>query len=127
MNEFEQLLNKGDEAYKKDDYNNAIICYEEAFKIATVENKYKFKSVLSMMGRCHRKTGSPAAVIDLATEAKKKFGKDVITSVFLTTIAAAYVDLEEYGKAHICVKRAIELENGKISGTLQAVIDRLEK
>lgn len=127
MEEFDRLLQKGDEAYKKDDYNNAVLCYEDAFKIATVENKYKFKSVLSMMGRCYRKIGSSASVIDLATEAKKKFGKDVITSVFLTTIAAAYADLGEFSHARKCVDAAINLENGRISGTLQAVIDRLEK
>lgn len=127
MDEFERLLQKGDEAYKKDDYDNAVLCYEDAFKIATVENKYKFKSVLSMMGRCYRKIGSSASVIDLATEAKKKFGKDVITSVFLTTIAAAYADLGEFSHARKCVDAAINLENGRISAPLQAVIDRLEK
>lgn len=127
MDEFERLLNKGDEAYKKYDYNNAAHCYEDAFKLATNENKYKFKSVLPMMGRCYRKMGSPKAVIVLASEAKKKFGRDFITSIFLTTIAAAYADLREFSKAHRCVDEAINLENGKISKPLQAVIDRLEK
>lgn len=50
-----------------------------------------------------------------------------ITSVFLATVAAAYADKREYGKAHICVNEAIRLKNGKISGPLQAVIDRIEK
>jgi len=127
MSEFEQLINNGNEAYKKDDYNKAVICYEGALKLVTDENKSKFKSILPMMGRCYRQIGNPSNVIDLATEVKQKFGQKFINSAFLTTIAAAYADMREYGKAHICVNEAIRLENGKISGPLQAVIDRLEK
>lgn len=127
MDEFECLLNKGNEAYKKDDYSNAVICYEDAFKLVTEGNKDKFKSVLPMMGRCYRKIGNPRSVIDLAAEAKSKFGRDFISPVFLTTIAAAYADLSEYPNARRCVDEAIRLENGKISGPLQMVIDRIEK
>jgi tetratricopeptide (TPR) repeat protein len=127
MDEFERLINEGNEAYKKDDYNKAVICYEDALKLATDENKFRFKSILPMMGRCYRQIGNPSSVIELATEVKQEFGREFITSVFLTTVAAAYADMREYGKAHICVNEAIRLENGKISGPLQAVIDRLEK
>lgn len=126
MDDFERLVNEGDEAYKKDDYNKAIICYEDAFKIATDANKSKFKSLLPMMARCYRKIGSPSSVINLAADAKKKFGRDIITSVFLTTIAAAYLDLDNHPDACKCVNEAIRMENGKISGPLQMVIDRLE-
>ena len=127
MDDFERLVNKGDEAYKKDDYNKAVICYEDAFKIATEANKFKIKSLLPMMARCYRKTGNPSSVIDLATDAKKEFGRDVITSVFLTSIAATYLDLGNHSNARKCVDAAIKLENGRISGPLQLVIDRLEK
>lgn len=127
MDDFERLLNEGNEAYKKDDYNKAIICYEDAIKLVTDGNKSKFKSILPMMGRCYRQIGNPSSVIDLATEVKQKFGREFITSVFLTTVAAAYADMREYVKAHICVNEAIRLENGKISGPLQAVIDRIER
>ena len=127
MDDFECFLNEGNEAYKKDDYNKAVICYEDALKLVTDENKFRFKSILPMMGRCYRQIGNPASVIDLATEVKQKFGREYITSFFMTTVAAAYADMREYGKAHICVNEAIRLENGKISGPLQAVIDRLEK
>lgn len=74
MSEFEQLLNKGDEAYKRDDYNKAVVCYEDALKLVTEENKYKFKSHLPMMARCYRQIGNPSSVIDLATEVKQKYG-----------------------------------------------------
>ena len=124
---FERLLNEGNLAYKKDDYNKAVICYEDALKLVTDGNKSKFKSILPMMGRCYRQIGNPSSVIDLATEVKQKFGREFITSVFLTTVAAAYADMREYGKAHVCVNEAIRLENGKISGPLQAVIDRIAK
>ena len=127
MDEFERFINEGNVAYKKDDYNKAVICYEDALKLATDENKSKFKSILPMMGRCYRQIGNPSSVIDLATEVKQKFGREFITSVFLTSVAAAYADMKEYGKAHICVNEAIRLENGKISCPLQAVIDRIEK
>ena len=127
MDDFERLLNDGNEAYKKDDYNKAVICYEGALKLVTDENKSKFKSILPMMGRCYRQIGNPSSVIDLAIEVKQKFGRELITSVFLTTVAAAYADMREYGKSHICVDEAIRLENGKISGPLQAVIDRIER
>ena len=127
MDEFERLINEGNLAYKKDDYNRAVICYEDALKLVTDENKSMFKSILPMMGRCYRQIGNPSSVIDLATEVKQRFGREFITSVFLTTVAAAYADMREYGKAHICVNEAIKLENGKISGPLQAVIDRVEK
>lgn len=127
MADFEQLLTKGDEAYKKNDFSKAIINYEDALKIATDEHKNKLKSVLPMMGCCYRRINSSSSVISLASEVKEKFGRDVITSVFLTNIAAAYADLREFSKAHKCVKAAINMENGKISAPLQAVIDRLEK
>ena len=127
MDEFERLINEGNEAYKKDDYNKAVICYEDALKLATDENKFRFKSILPMMGRCYRQIGNPSSVIELATEVKQEFGREFVTSVFLTTVAAAYADMREYGKAHVCVNEAIRLENGKISGPLQAVIDRIEK
>lgn len=127
MDDFERLLNEGNEAYKKDNYNKAVICYEDALKLVTDEKKFKFKSILSMMGRCYRQIGNPSSVIDLATEVKQKFGQNFINSAFLTTVAAAYADMREYGKAHICVNEAIRLEKGKISGPLQAVIDRIEK
>lgn len=51
------------------------------------------KSLLPMMARFYRKIGNPASVIGLTTDAKKKFGCDVIISVLLTTIAAVYLDL----------------------------------
>ena len=127
MDDFERLLNEGNEAYKKDNYNKAVICYEDALKLVTDENKFRFKSILPMMGRCYRQIGNPSSVIELATEVKQKFGREFITSVFLTTVAAAYADMRECGKAHICLNKAIRLENGKISGPLQAVIDRIEK
>ena len=127
MDEFERLVNEGDEAYKKDDYNRAVIYYEDAFKIATDVNKFKMKSLLPMMARCYRKIGNPASVFDLATDAKKKFGRDVITSVFLTTVAAAYLDLGNHPDARKCIDAAIRLENCRMSGPLQLVIDRLEK
>lgn len=127
MDEFGCLLQEGDEAYKRDNYNKAIICYEDAFKIATGTTKFKFKSLLPMMARCYRKIGNSASVVNLAADAKKKFGRDVITSVFLTSIAAAYLDLGNHLDAQKCVDAAIMLENGKISGPLQAVIDRIEK
>ena len=127
MDEYEWLINEGDEAYKRDDYNKAVICYEYAFILVTDENRSKFKSILPMMGRCYRRIGNPPNVIDLATEVKQKFGREFITSVFLTTVAAAYADMRECGNAHICVNEAIRLENGKISGPLRTVIDGIER
>ncbi len=127
MGEFERLLNEGDEAYKKNDFTKAVLCYEDAFKLVTSDNKNRFKSILPMMGLCYRRIGNSASVIDLAAEAKKKLGREFITSVFLTNIAAAYADLREFSKARRCVNVAIRLDNGKISGPLQAVIDRLER
>ena len=127
MDDFGRLLNEGDEAYKKDNYNKAVICYEDALKLVTDENKFRFKSILPMMGRCYRQIGNPSSVIELATEVKQKFGREFITSVFLPTVAAAYADMREYGKVHICINEVFRLENGKISGPLQAVINRIEK
>lgn len=127
MEEFDRLVAEGDEAYKKDDYGKAVLSYEQAFKIATELHKNKLKPILPMMGRCYRQRYSPRSVINLAAEAKAKFGSDIISTPFLTTIAAAYADLNEFGNAHKCVKVAIERENGNISMPLQMLIDRLEK
>ena len=123
----ERLLNEGNEAYKKDDYSNAILSYEAAFKLVTDANKSKFRPVLPMLASCYRKIQSPRSVIELANDAKAKLSRDFITSFFLTSVAAAYADLREFSNAWICVKAAICLENGRISGPLQLVIDRLEK
>ena len=127
MSEFERLLNDGDEAYTKGDYSKAVLCYEDAFKLVTDENKNKFQNTLPKMSSCYRQIGSPRSVIELASEVKNRFGRDFITSVFYTTIAAAYADMREFGHAHKCVDEAKKLENGKVSKQLQMVIDRIEK
>lgn len=112
---------------KKTTIIKAVICYEDVLKFVTDGNKSKFKSILPMMGRCYRQIGNPSSVIELATEVKQKFGREFITSVFLPTVAAAYADMREYGKVHICINEVFRHENGKISGPLQALINRIEK
>lgn len=127
MDDFERLLNEGDEAYIKEGYSKAILCYEDAFKLLTDENKNKFQNTLPKMSRCYRQIGSPRSVIEMASEVKKRFGRNFITSAFYTTIAAAYADVREFGNAHRCIDEAKKLENGKVSKQLQMVIDRIEK
>ena len=88
MDEFERLLNEGDKAYKKNDFTKAVLCYEDAFKLVTSDNKNRFKSILPMMGLCYRRIGNSASVINLAAEAKKKLGREFITSVFNSDLVA---------------------------------------
>lgn len=37
MDDFERLLNEGNEVYKKGDYNKAVLCCVDAFKLITDE------------------------------------------------------------------------------------------
>lgn len=125
MDDFVQLLTEGDEAYKKNGFSKANVNYEDAFKIATNEHKNKLKTVLPMTGCCYRRINSSSNVINLAFEVKEKFGRDIITSAFLTNIVATYADLREITNACGCIKAACDMENGEISTPFQTVIGRL--
>lgn len=127
MDDFESLIKKGDEAYRKDRYEQAICYYEDAFKLASDGNKNKLMPILPMMSRCYRQMGCSDTVIKLAKDAKEKFGPNFISSVFLTSIAAAYLDLNKKSEARKCVDAAKKkLKGDKIPPPLQLVIDKLE-
>ena len=68
---------------------------------------------------------------DLLTEKQQAlfeeyYGEEMITEVFLTSIAAAYCDLGEFDKAKLCCNKAFKLSGCVCSDELQAVYDRIK-
>lgn len=52
--------------------------------------------LLPRMTSCYRQTGQAQKAIDILTMASLKYGKEMVTPVLLTSVAAAYCDLKDY-------------------------------
>lgn len=109
--------------------NSGSLVYALRFYEYTAENgnNRELASILPRMTSCYRKQGRPQKAIDILEYASKKYGKEMIGPVLLTSAAAAYCDLREYEKARKCCARAFAALNGEESRELSAVYGRLQK
>ena len=120
----EELIAQGDKCKESGSNGLAIRFYEAAAKEA---DERTLSSILPRFTSCYRKQGLPQKAIDLLHFAKEKFGSSIISSVLLTSAAAAYCDLKEYENARICCNRAYAMLGGHASGELSAVFGRIRK
>ena len=118
-----ELVAEGDKFKESTSYTSAIKFYEKALQDCDeVTHKY----ILPRITSCYRKNNMPRKVIDLFAETKRKYGTDFITPVLLTSVAAAYCDLQEYENALRCCKWAYKTF-GEFSPSLSNVWARIKK
>ena len=117
------LVAEGDKFKDSSSYQSAIIFYEKAL-VDCDEVTYKY--ILPRITSCYRKNNMPRKVIDLFSETKRKYGTDFITPVLLTSVAAAYCDLNEYENALRCCKWAYK-KFGGFNPNLSNVYTRIKK
>ena len=84
-----------------------------------------YATVLPRLTSCYRVQGQPKKAIDLAIEASKRFGSGILEPMALTSIAAAYCDLNDWKRARKCADRAFAEWHGKASPELRAVYERI--
>ena len=119
-----ELMKLGDDFKSGSSVGFAIKCYNKALEKS---NAYETGRILPRLTSCLRKQGKPDEVVKIYSRMKEKWGSGLFSSVALTSIAAAYCDLNEYEKAKKCCNRAFAMENGNCSGELTAVYRRIKK
>ena len=118
-----ELVAEGDKFKESSSYQSAISFYEKALvDCDEVTHKY----ILPRITSCYRKNNMPGKVIDLFTETKRKYGTSFITPVLLTSVAAAYCDIQEYENALRCCKWAYKTY-GEFNPNLSNVYARIKK
>ena len=119
----DKLVEEGDKFKESTSYTSAIKFYEKALEDC---DEVTYKYILPRITSCYRKNHMPRKVIDLFTETKRMFGTDFITPVLLTSVAAAYCDLQEYENALRCCKWAYKTF-GEFNPNLSSVWARIKK
>ena len=119
----DELVAEGDKFKESTSYTSAIKFYEKALEDC---DEVTYKYILPRITSCYRKNHMPRKVIDLFAETKRKFGTDFITPVLLTSVAAAYCDLQEYENALRCCRWAYKTF-GKFEPSLSNVWARIKK
>ncbi len=125
---YEEAKSEGDKYKASESYNLAIKYYEVALKKA--DNFPRVSVILPRITSCYRKVGKPRKVIELLSEAKDKYGEDIINKALLTSVAAAYCDLGEPENAIRCCKwayKVLKSESGEHSAELSNVFIRANK
>ena len=119
----EELVAEGDRFKESTSYTSAIHFYEKALEGC---DAVTYQYILPRITSCYRKNNMPRQVVDLFTETKKIFGASFITPVLLTSVAAAYCDLQEYENALKCCRWAYKTF-GEFSPNLANVWARIKK
>lgn len=100
----------------------AIQLYE---RILSSNDPTDFKVVLPRLTSCYRIQGQPKKAIELAISASKRFGSNILEPITLTSVAAAYCDLEDWNRAKKCADRAYAKCSGKAAPELRSVYERI--
>ncbi len=122
-----KLIEYGDRYKNSSSIALAIKCYRSAIELAELKNENEIRYILPRLTSCLRDQGKPDVVIEIFSSVKKKYGKMIFNPALLTSVAAAYCDLQEYGNAKKCCDHAFALSGGKASGELMSVYSRIKK
>ena len=120
---FEELWDKGALYKGSGDYVRAIRYFERALEIDP--NRREIYYMLASMTSCYRSLNTPQNAIALFEKYKR-----YASAPLLTSVGAAYADLEDYVNAEACAKRAyaMTMDEGKpVDGELHALFGRLNK
>jgi len=125
---YEDAKLEGDKFKKSESYVLAVKYYEQALDKA--DTLRKTAVVLPRITSCLRKIKQPRRVVDLLSEAKEKYGEEIIDQVLLTSVAAAYCDLGEPENALRCCRwgyKILRIGNGEQSPELSNVFLRANR
>lgn len=125
--DIEKLTEYGDRYKNSASVALAIKCYRRAIELAELNNENEIRYILPRLTSCLRNQGKPDIVIEIFSSVKKRYGKKIFNSALLTSVAAAYCDLQEYNNAKKCCDHAFALSGGKASGELMSVYGRIKK
>ena len=120
----EELLKILDRAKHGSNTQLAIKVAEKTLEIA--ETVDEIRKLLPRITSLYRQVGTPQKAIDIAKEYTDLFNKRVWSQAFLTSIAAAYCDLEEYDIAKKFADIA-RVTYGNISPELMGLYERLKR
>lgn len=125
---YEEAKAEGDRLKQSESYTLAIKYYELSLK--QVENEAQISVVLPRITSCYRKINRPRKVIELFSEVKAAWGEGIINEAMLTSVAAAYCDLDEPENAIRCCRWAYRVlmgSKGEYSPELANVFARANK
>lgn len=120
-----ELLETADGFKKTLSNNKAIEIYNIA--IEKTEDIEEIIFILPRITSSYRLSHKPEEAVELYKEIIKKYGYDILNSVLLTSIAAAYCDIMEYANARKCADKAYAMSKGNASDELRAVYGRIRK
>ncbi len=123
MLELLEIVRDGDAFKSSASYGLAVRLYTYAIERSDEDG---VAYILPRLTSCYRKQGRAKDVIELASKIKRKYGSKMFTPTLLTSIAAAYCDLDEYDNALKCCNRAYAQFGGKASGELSLVYKRID-
>ena len=92
---------------------------------ATSDNSLRY--VLPRLSSFYRQTGESFKSIRLFDDYDEKYGSEIWSAPFFTSLAAAYCDMGDIEKAKTFVNRAIEADGGKCSEELGNVRERIKR
>ncbi len=120
----ERLTNEGRKCKESGDITRAIRYFE--LLITRDPEGPDVKSVLASLSSCYRdsRINQPERCIELF-ERYKIYGNRFMSSAFLTSIAAAYLDINDLFSAKAAADRACALNGGRQDFNLAAVYQRL--
>ena len=120
----ETLLSEGDICKEHKSVDVALLYYRRAISLA--DGKQLF-GLFPKISSCYRQQGQPQKCIELYDEVKQAYGENLISDAFLTSIAAAYCDMQQYMEAKHFADRAYARAGGKASAELNGVYGRIRK
>lgn len=119
----QDCIDRGDEFKKSGSMGLALKFYEAEVESA---DKKTMARILPRVTSCYRANGQPQKAIDILAQANLVYGKDMVTPVLLTSVAAAYCDLEDYARAKKCCDRALAMAEGEMTPELGGVYRRIK-
>ena len=125
---YDDAKREGDKAKHSESYSLAIKYYECALDKA--DSFIRVSVVLPRITSCYRKNNQPRKVIELLSDMKLQYGEKIINEALLTSVAAAYCDLDEPENAIKCCKwayRVLKSNTNESSYELANVFVRANK
>ena len=123
--DYYEIIKIADGFKKTNSFTMAITTYEIALE--KTNKKYEIKYILPRITSCYRMNHQPNKAIELYSRICKNHGYEILNSVLLTSIAAAYCDLGQFDNAKKCADRAYAISNGKADEELKLVYKRINQ
>lgn len=122
--DIDELMSLADEYKNAERWEKALEVYKKILDLKDFEST---RMVSSKITSCYRNMHKSEEAINFYNWLKKKYGDAMTTSILLTSVAEAYMDIGEYFEAQKLAKRAYAIANGKASLELKNVFNRLNK